>query len=345
MNFINKLVYGRNDYSPKCKDILQKYGNVPISSINIRRTPLNTILNRTFKTLSYALLKEPYDKLFHLSIIFYLSNGQSVLVEKNEVINMDVNPNTPTHSQFMSVNVNKPLTINTCLNNAKLYLKGKFFPYSAYDNNCQHFIEAILLSNQLNTVENIAFVKQNTEYLFQNIPYLRKIVNTVTDIAGRANVIEQGGSIQNNGLSSDTIDKILKPRCPNYNGWYSKDTLPNQLKYGWYMVNMQDHNKGNGTHWVCLKYNPFTSIYFDSFGVILPYDILERCNHNMVYNEEQIQDINSTACGWFCIALILSDKDKNLNEGVFLNRYIHNFSKDTLINDRILKDLLKKEGL
>ena len=83
----------------------------------------------------------------------------------------------------------------------------KFIKYSAYGNNCQDFIQNILLSNNIH--EGLYFVKQNTEYIFKNHPNLCKFSNTITDFAGRIDVIKQGGNLsQSNGLYSDEIEKI-----------------------------------------------------------------------------------------------------------------------------------------
>ena len=38
----------------------------------------------------------------------------------------------------------------------------------------------------------------NTEGIFSNNDSLRKIANTITDVAGRADVIIQGGNIEKN---------------------------------------------------------------------------------------------------------------------------------------------------
>ena len=51
-----------------------------------------------------------------------------------------------------------------------------------------------------------------------------------------------------------------------FNSIYSRDNLPNKIKDGAYVINLDDHS-GIGTHWVplYLKNNDIT--YFDSFGV------------------------------------------------------------------------------
>ena len=51
-----------------------------------------------------------------------------------------------------------------------------------------------------------------------------------------------------------------------FNGVYSKDNLPNKIKDGAYVINLDEHSDV-GTHWVALyvKNNDITC--FDSFGV------------------------------------------------------------------------------
>ena len=50
------------------------------------------------------------------------------------------------------------------------------------------------------------------------------------------------------------------------NGVYSKDNLPNKIKDGAYVINLDEYSD-IGTHWIalCVKNNDIT--YFDSFGV------------------------------------------------------------------------------
>ena len=49
-NFINAVLYGRNDYQPKVRDILARYGNKKIVSMEVRRTPLSQILMSLLKS-------------------------------------------------------------------------------------------------------------------------------------------------------------------------------------------------------------------------------------------------------------------------------------------------------
>ena len=70
----------------------------------------------------------------------------------------------------------------------------KFLGYSSRNNNCQNFILAILQSNNMANSQNVFFTKQSTQELFSTS--LRKITNTITDIAAAADIIRQGGKVK-----------------------------------------------------------------------------------------------------------------------------------------------------
>jgi hypothetical protein len=67
---------------------------------------------------------------------------------------------------------------------------SKFLTYSANNNNCQDFIVSIMRANKIGSADDIKFVKQDTKFLFKNLPYLRKFSNTLTTIGGRVDVLK-----------------------------------------------------------------------------------------------------------------------------------------------------------
>ena len=152
----------------------------------------------------------------------------------------------------------------------------------------------------------------------------------------------------NNGLYSDEIDNILKKHGYNINGVLSKDKLPKHLKNGWYVINLQSSNEGDkkGSHWVCFKYiNEGQTIeYFDAFGFPPPIEVMERSKDDILYSKKEIQDYNSTTCGWFCIGAIVSDKGYGSPESHF-HKYIHMFSNNTKVNDKILSNFLTSKNI
>ena len=105
-----------------------------------------------------------------------------------------------------------------------------------------------------------------------------------------------------NELSNFKILEILDNKNLPINGVFSKDLLPS-LKKGFYIINIQNHDEGSGTHWTCLYYDDKDNIYFDSFGFAAPMEI-QRHLKSYSYNDKQIQNIDSTSCGYYCIAFI-----------------------------------------
>ena len=85
------------------------------------------------------------------------------------------------------------ININILLLNTRSEMGNSFLTYSARDNNCQNFILSLLESNGLANSRNISFTKQSTTGLFS--PELRKFTNTITDIAGKIDIIREGGNL------------------------------------------------------------------------------------------------------------------------------------------------------
>ena len=141
-----------------------------------------------------------------------------------------------------------------------------------------------------------------------------------------------------NALSNIDIEKILKSQEVKINGVYMKDELPLKLKRGFYVVNLQSSNIGNGTHWTAFYYSPKHSYYFDAFGFVAPEEV-EKKLKLYTYNDKQIQDLKSTACGYYCIAFILF-MNKRKNKELGFQIFIDEFSNDTKNNDRKLYNYL-----
>jgi hypothetical protein len=145
-----------------------------------------------------------------------------------------------------------------------------------------------------------------------------------------------------NELSNfDLTDIITRMKLDKHlGGIYSKDQLPKELMRGkFYIVNLQDHDKGDGTHWTVFYYNnPLTSIYFDSYGFIAPEDVQNKITP-FVFNDDEIQDFNSGACGYFCVSFIKFLHNKTDKQEPY-KTFLKLFKLNTLKNDKILQQLL-----
>ena len=92
---------------------------------------------------------------------------------------------------------------------------------------------------------------------------------------------------------------------PRFNGVFSRDNLPNNIKHGAYVINLDEYHD-IGTHCVALYVNNNIVTYFDSFGVEhIPKEIMKFINcKKIITNIYRIQAYDSIMCGYFCIGFI-----------------------------------------
>jgi hypothetical protein len=109
-----------------------------------------------------------------------------------------------------------------------------------------------------------------------------------------------------NALSNfDIMDIIHSQGVDDFQGVFMKYQLPDKLERGSYVINLASSTDRNGgTHWVCLYYTPNFSNYYDSYGFIAPLEVQKKITPYM-YNDLEIQDKDSTACGFYCVAFML----------------------------------------
>jgi hypothetical protein len=201
------VIFGRNDYSPKVRKIISKYGSKNIIGITLGRTPLGATLMTALQIASGNTFKQkldntPYDKLFHLFACIEFADGSKIKIEKNEVINAEKGCKLPKETEtkkISSTSIPISLTLDQALNNTKTRMGKNYFDYSAKDNNCQDFITAFLKANNIGDETDVSWVKQETQVLFEGNERLRKIANTLTGIAGSVDVIRQGAGYLKGG--------------------------------------------------------------------------------------------------------------------------------------------------
>ena len=92
---------------------------------------------------------------------------------------------------------------------------------------------------------------------------------------------------------------------PRLIGVYSRDNLPNKIKDGAYIINLDEYSD-IGTHWIALYVNNKTVTYFDSFGIEhIPKEVKNFVgNRNIISNIYRIQNYDSIVCRYFCIGFI-----------------------------------------
>ena len=125
-----------------------------------------------------------------------------------------------------------------------------------------------------------------------------------------------------------------------FNGVYSRDNLPNKIKDGAYVINLDEYFD-IGTHWIALYVKNNDITYFDSFAVEhIPKEIIKFIGHkNVIANIFRIQAYDSIMCGYFCIGFInfmlkgktlteytilFSPNNFKKNDDIILNYFINN---------------------
>ena len=115
-------------------------------------------------------------------------------------------------------------------------------------------------------------------------------------------------------------DAAKKLKIPCFRGVFLLDTLPkkpNNKECG--IVNF-DKSGGPGTHWVAWYKNGENKIYFDSYGVQPPTEVINYLGKSISYNTDQVQPRGQVFCGHLCLYVL-----KELSEGHRLQNISNKF--------------------
>ena len=148
-------------------------------------------------------------------------------------------------------------------------------------------------------------------------------------------------------LTNFEIQKYYKNE-PRFNGVNSRDNLPNKIKDGAYVINLDEYSD-RGTHWVAVYVKNNDITYFDSFGVehilIEIKTFIGRSSSSALLDKSiktnifRIQAYDSIMSGYFCIGFI-----NFMFEGRSLTEYTNLFSTNNFIkNDKIILSYFKDE--
>ena len=165
--------------------------------------------------------------------------------------------------------------------------------------------------------------------------------------AGRGSKKKLNSLLPFHPLTNIEISEYYKNE-PRFNGVYSRNNLPNKIKKGTYVINLDEY-ENTGTQWVSLYVKPKYTVYFDSFGVehipkeinkfIRSKELGHAIRNDIKSNIFRIQAYDSIMCGYFCIEFI-----NYMLKGKTLLDYTNLFSpNDFKKNDRVIKRIFKNE--
>jgi hypothetical protein len=185
----------RIDYSPPVRQFLKDHEKTNISSLTVRRQPIQQAINKAFQLLtggSWEKSKEQlgYDKLYHLSLIV---NGDTI-IEKNEVVKVAQAPPKSDAAEEINVPVKGTVSITQLLHNTRQNMgDSDYFLYDAFKNNCQVFVLSILKYNHLLTPEIERFIDQSAYKLLEKNPsYTQGLAQAVTSLGALVDVAKFG---------------------------------------------------------------------------------------------------------------------------------------------------------
>lgn len=212
-SYSKTVIQGRNDYQPKARSIIKKYGNTLINEIEVIRQPIQSFINTAFNFLTKGqfnkkLKETPYDKLFHLRIVITLDDKTKIQIEKNEVINITLKIDNLPNQEAIKINLAGQLSFSKFLQMGQEYMGNNYFPYHPFNNNCQDYIIGLLTANNLLNDENKNFIKQDVSELAKINKNLSQFAKFATDLGGKVNEIIHGTNIKKPVKNKLTLKSI-----------------------------------------------------------------------------------------------------------------------------------------
>lgn len=131
------------------------------------------------------------------------------------------------------------------------------------------------------------------------------------------------------------------PKGVKFGGVYSKDRLPEHPQNNtFYIINLQDFDKGGGSHWVLCWVGSDYALYYDSFGMHYPDEVQKFIGDKKIYwNNQKHQMMSSLLCGYYVILAIRylsKDGSKVKRFSEFCNKV---FGTHELSNNRKVKEI------
>jgi hypothetical protein len=198
------VIFGRTTYPKEQLRLVEQFGHNTIVSIRIGRTPLPDTIYTALNVLSFGqfskiMRRSPYDDLYHLFSLVQLSSGTTLLLEKNQAISIRIISNyNPKNTEYIDVPITHPdIQFKTLLDNTQNALGKDYFIYNSISNNCQRFILEMLKSNGLLTEQLQTFIYQDVKTLFNKLNYLQPVVDTLTDLGTKIDILQKGSGRKN----------------------------------------------------------------------------------------------------------------------------------------------------
>lgn len=107
------------------------------------------------------------------------------------------------------------------------------------------------------------------------------------------------------------LDAAKTLKIKNMRGVFVRDELPKRPKKIECGILNLDDSTGNGTHWTAWIKNGNKKLYFDSYGLAPPVELVEYLKRPVLYNTERLQPNGTVFCGHLCLYVLKKCESKN----------------------------------
>jgi len=188
------LILGRKGYPPDVGKFLSKNKDEIIRHITVCRTPIASVINKIIDVFGGDY---DYDRLMHLRLQVTCRSGFKFTIEKNSQIVVTNKFRTDKNDEKMHVKQAFATTIDDFLSNTEKAMGKNYYIYRSASSNCQDFCIGLLKSNGVTDVDVFEFIKQDTDNIFKNHPKFKAVANVTTGLGEKADIVMQGGTIDN----------------------------------------------------------------------------------------------------------------------------------------------------
>ena len=132
----------------------------------------------------------------HLFLLFRLSNGACIKIEKNHVIEAYIANWDMKDVESIEVGTNGKSFNEFLLRGVESVGPERYFVYDSKVANCQYFVNWNLSANGLWNSSVEQFTMQDAVSIYKNLGLLEKANKAITNIAGRGDHILHGSGIR-----------------------------------------------------------------------------------------------------------------------------------------------------
>ena len=137
----------------------------------------------------------------------------------------------------------------------------------------------------------------------------------------------------------DLLDWCQYLKIPIKNVLSRDQTVPHNHKLALFIYNLEPSYMG-GSHWVSTYVRDNVINYFDSFGM-MPFqelvDHAKRKNLTLLHQNQQIQNLYTTSCGYFCLYFL-----NEMNKGVDYFDLLQVFDFDANKNEKFIENYFRR---